>query len=99
MTSGCEPGSSTANDVSKAGMPPPAVAEKQSADPASPAAAIMVWPCIAMRWKIWFSVSRSVDGIDGSQLPQLVVTTDAESSLAMRLKRSKAWASLLFGAS
>ena len=37
--------------------------------------------------------------VDASQSPQLVVTTWALSSLAMRLNRSKAWASSPFGAS
>ncbi len=99
MTSGCEPGSSTARFVSKAGMPPLATAEKQSVEPASPDAAIIVWPCRAMRWKIWLSVLRSPADRAASQLPQLVVTTCAASSLAMWLKRSNAWASFSFGAS
>ena len=52
-----------------------------------------------MRWKIPFSVWRSPAGMSASQTPQLVVTTWELSSLAMRLKRSKAWASLPLGAS
>ena len=58
-----------------------------------------VCPWSDMRAKIWFSVCRSAVGIRASQLPQLVVTTWAVSSLAIRLKRSKASASLLLGAS
>ncbi len=50
-TSGWDPGSSTARAVLCAGG-----LGKQSSDPESPEAAIMVWPCIAMRWKIWLSL-------------------------------------------
>src|SRR6516165_772090 len=84
ITSGCEPGSSTANCVS---LSVPTL--KQSSEPESPAAAITVCPCRAMRWKMAFSVSRSLAGTMVSQFPQLVVTTWAASSLAIRLNRSK----------
>ncbi len=91
-TSGCDPGSSTASPLL------PSVG-KQSSEPESPEAAMTVWPCIAMRWKIPFSVWRSLAGMSCSHTPQLVLTTCELSSLAMRLNRSKACASLPFGAS
>ncbi len=91
-TSGCDPGSSTAS------WPDPFVG-RQSSEPASPEAAITVCPCRAIRWKMPFSVCRSARDMLASHTPQLVVTTCALSSLAMRLKRSSAWASLPLGAS
>ena len=91
-TLGCDPGSSTARpEVPSVG--------RQSSEPESPEAAMTVWPCSAMRWKIPFSVWRSLAAMSCSHTPQLVVTTCELSSLAMRLKRSKAWASLPLGAS
>ena len=58
-----------------------------------------VCPWTAMRWKIPFSVCRSAAGMSASHTPQLVVTTWELSSLAIRSKRSKAWASSPLGAS
>ncbi len=43
-----------------------------------------VCPCMAMRWKISFSLWRSL-AARASQSPQLVVTTCELSSLAIRL--------------
>jgi hypothetical protein len=91
-TSGWDPGSSTASAVEL-------LVGKQSSEPVSPDAAMTVCPCTAIRWKIPFSVWRSAAGIAASQTPQLVETTWELSSLAIRLKRSKAWASSLLGAS
>ena len=91
-TSGCDPGSSTASWVE------PFVG-RQSSEPSSPEAAITVCPCMAIRSKMPFSVCRSVADMFASHTPQLVVTTCAPSSLAIRLKRSKACASLPLGAS
>ena len=62
----------------------------------------MVCPCRDMRSKIPFSVWRkggSVLWMLASQSPQLVVTTRALSSLAIRLNRSAAATSEPFGAS
>src|ERR1700733_1750021 len=95
-TFGCEPGSSTAS----ARLAP--WFGKQSSEPASPDAAIMVCPCRAMREKIPFSSARklgSLPWMNCSQLPQLVVTTRAVSLLAIWLKRSREAASLSLGAS
>jgi hypothetical protein len=61
---------------------------KQSSDPESPAAAIAVWPCDAMRANMPLSVWMSARFMSFSQMPQLVVTTWALSSLAIRLSRS-----------
>ncbi len=91
-TFGWDPGSSTASWVVLS-------VGKQSSDPESPDAAIMVCPCRAMRAKIPFSVWRSAWGRSASHAPQLVVTTWATLSLAIRLNRSNAWASLPLGPS
>ena len=97
-TSGCEPGSSTARFDGW----PRFESGKQSSEPASPDAATMVCPCRDMRSKIPFSVWRkagSVLWMLASQSPQLVVTTWALSSLAIRLNTSAAATSEPFGAS
>jgi len=76
--------------------------KKQSSEPESPDAAMTVWPCRAMRSKMAFSLAKyggSVDWIANSQLPQLVVTVEALSSLAIRLYMSNACASVPLGAS
>jgi hypothetical protein len=52
-----------------------------------------------MREKMVFSAWSVAPEVTASQLPQLVVTTWAVSSPAMRLNMSSAWASLSFGAS
>ena len=92
MTSGWEPGSSTASSLPPVG--------RQSSEPESPDAAIIVCPCRAIREKIAFSAAKSLGARSASQSPQLVVTTCAVSSLAIRLKRSMAVTSLSeFGAS
>ena len=88
-TVGCDPGSST----------PRAFDPAQSSEPVSPEAAIIVCPCRAMREKIVFSACRVAPAVIASQLPQLVVTTWAVSSPAMRLNMSSAWRSLSFGVS
>ena len=71
----------------------------QSSEPESPDAAIIVCPCRARREKIVFSAWSVPPAVKASQLPQLVVTTWAVSSPAIRLNMSRAWASLSFGVS
>ena len=92
-TVGWEPGSSTASPVFWE------LSGKQSSDPASPEAASTVCPWAAIWEKMPFSASMSDVPTTCSQLPPLVVTTRALSSLAMRWNRSSAPASSTFGAS
>ena len=86
-TSGCEPGSSTASEVGGPGWGPGSSPRSRR----RPTPRRWSAPAAAMRSKIPFSVWRkaaSVLWMLASQSPQLVVTTWALSSTAMRLNRS-----------
>ena len=47
----------------------------QSAEPSSPAAAIIDWPCTDISWKISDSMPIRREPSIGSQVPQDVLTT------------------------
>ena len=56
---------------------------QQPSEPESPDAASIVWPWVAIAWKMRFSRAAAVDVSVGSHTPQLVVTTRARSSEAI----------------